>query len=208
MHGHLHPLTIIIIGSLVFPFSSVAADLPFHRSHPASLWPDCPAIATTEPPPCVYSSNKLNVQCSAPATYFFGTKLGFGCGGAVSNVNVEMSRVVRDGTPLTQYILTYTLYNGDGFQKDTDGFHIDAILSNGGFYRDNLTVGLDNSTSTGGIQFNLGNCYYGAGQPFRVPPFNSGSYTSVTQFYFTEYHIENLIIRVDPAVYVSKHDHC
>jgi hypothetical protein len=175
------------------PSLAVSADPPH------VLFAPCPNVVVTEPPPCVHRDgvNIKLITCTAPGPYWFSSATGLGCAGRVANIKIEMARLQRqDGTMRTQYVLTYNLYTGNGFQKDHSGFHIDMKQQNGDVLKDVLG---------GRIEFDLGRCYYGSGQDFRIPPFGL---PKVTPFDFTDKDVSSLVIRVDPATDTGKHFHC
>ena len=163
----------------------------------------CPNVVIVEPPPC--HTNGSHVTCTAPGPYWFYSKYGLGCAGALSNISVEMMPINEvGGLHYTGYILKFNLYTGRGFQKDQDGFHIDALLADGSVYRDILTLGSNNSPSTGGIQLNLDHCHYSPGQNFTVPPTS----IAISPFDFRSHNISKILVRVDPAINVGMQNLC
>ncbi len=206
-YRHLRSLATLVVGLSVIPFPSIAADRHLMGLRRTTFYPPCKPLANIEPPPCTYIT-KTQVHCSAPGTYNINPKFaGFGCAGIASDFSVDLARYVWDGIPHTRYVVKYHLYTGNGYWKDTDGFHIDALLSNGQVYKDILTVGLNNSISTGGIQFDFGACHYGGGANIQVPPIG-GPFFYTTSFDFTNYQIENIFVRVDPAINIGNFRHC
>jgi hypothetical protein len=158
----------------------------------------CPTPGGFEPPPCAHQTKgkQVTMDCAAPADYWFSSKTGLGCAGKVANIKLSMARIPSNSGYKNQYILTYNLYSGNGFQKDSSGFHIDAILANGNYIRDILG---------GRIEFDLSRCYYGKGQDFRIP---SSGFPGVTNFDSTAANVFSLLIRVDPAIATGKNSHC
>jgi hypothetical protein len=190
--------TVTLVSSCVLAIASNADNVP-STYHPQP----CPSVATVpEPPPCVHASGNA-LTCTAPGPYWFVSKYGLGCAGAISGIIVDMVPVIQAGTHKSRYILKFNLYTGLGFEKDQDGFHIDALLSDGSVYRDILTLGSDNSPSTGGLQLDLQHCHDGAGQDFRMPPPPAGALFNITPFDITKYDILSILIRVDPAINVG-----
>ena len=181
----------ILLGLVTLSPAAIAADL---------LFAPCPTTVVTEPPPCIHQNvgDEVDMNCAAPADYWFSSSVGFGCAGKVSNIKLSMANIPWGPKPKrrNQYIVTYNLYTGNGFQKDNSGFHIDAILANGNVVRDILG---------GRIEFDLSRCYYGAGQNFRVP---SSGFPGITNFDFTANNVSSLLIRVDPATATGRGSHC
>jgi hypothetical protein len=193
-------INLIVCGVLIaYSVGSVAisngADL---SRRPSVLFDACPKVVTTEPPPCDLShpnENYYALNCTYPATHWFEAKNGFGCAGMVHDVKLEMVRApFKDNKISTRYRISYTLYTGNGFQKDNSRLHIDAWHRNG-------TV----PDIVPPLELDLSNCYYSAGRKFRLPSGLSGAPISLD---FTQYYFKYILIRVDPAENVGRNEHC
>lgn len=159
----------------------------------------CPTSVVVPPPPCDVHLQGVDIvmNCSAPGVYWFSASLaGFGCAGALSNINLAMANYPVNTGRRTTYVLTYNLYTGNGFQKDQGGFHIDLVLKDGSVIKDIIA---------GRFDFNLSQCWYNGGQDFRVP---STGFPGITNFDFTKYNVANLAIRVDAATGAGNSFHC
>jgi hypothetical protein len=158
----------------------------------------CPTAVVVPPPPCNIHLQGATIvmNCTASGVYWFSAALaGFGCAGALSNINLGMANFPVDSGRRTTYLLTYNLYTGNGFQQDLGGFHIDLVLKDGRVIPDILA---------GRFDFDFSRCWYNSGQDFRVPP----GFPATTKFDFTKYNVANLAIRVDPATRVGNSFHC
>jgi hypothetical protein len=192
---------VFVLAGCVHAQSLHAADVPSAYRHPTPV--PCPAIATTEPPPCTHVDRPFpRISCVAPGKYYFKSAAGLGCAGIVSQIKLDMIQAPdKYGNLQNRYVLTYNLYTGNGFQKDGGEFHIDALLQSGGIVRDILTL-----PSTGGIGLDLSRCWYGAGQQFRVPPPNY--FFALTNFDFVANNVFSILVRVDDARYAGWSFHC
>jgi hypothetical protein len=149
------------------------------------------------------------MDCTAPGQYYFEAANGLGCAGFVSGISLTMLRITVINQPRTNYRVYFGLYTGIGYQKDTDGFHINGLLANGG--KANDFVNGDSRVSTGGIQLNLGRCYYGPPTQFTYPyPTATGSFPGISKFDFTDPNnkLSGIEIVVDPAIYAGRNAHC
>lgn len=171
----------------------------------------CPPPPTNPVPTCSYYTNankEPEMDCTAPGQYYFEAWNGLGCAGFIEDIRLNMVRALDPNHPgqyRTQYWVYFGLYTGIGYQKDTDGFHINGLLANGG--RANDFVNGDSRKSVGGIQLNLGRCYYGPPTQFKYP---YQEFPSVSQFDFTDPNnkLIGIDIVVDPAINAGRGFHC
>ena len=189
--NYLVKLLVIALLSLLGVPNPVASAT---RSH--VLFNPCPSTVVSDPPPCVRSqtiNHVTSLDCAAPGTYWFNAQPGFGCAGRVASIKLEMANIPRGSGYQNQYKLAYNLFTGNGFQHNTGGFHIDAILADGRVIRDILG---------GRIELDFSRCYYGAGQDFHDP------IPVVMKFDIMANNVVSLIIRVDRVTDAGRHSHC